>query len=503
LCAQAGVERFCTSVRPDRCAPDSLEVRFADGGNVAFDPSSPVDVAIVLDTTSGSVQGWSYGVSHDADVLRLVEDRLTIDGTDAAAAMADRPSFVRLIAVPAADGAPPGFVSTVVLSLATPARLAADRENTLAFATYHIAGDIPPEGTQIRFVDGVLRDGDAEPAAIALSIDDRSLPPSALVHGVLTDGVERPELCDDGIDNDFDGQVDAADRDCWVEGTCPEPPVETFCFGERDCIPDTLEIRFGSKNGPDAHRVLEEGDEVRAVVVFDLASEGISGWAYGVSHDPDVLTIIPDSVTTRGTDADWILRGAFNVTTAVDSVDGGPPGFISAVVMTDWVVRPLDRYSVAAATYRVTGAVPADGTLLRFEDGVLANAPSPPIALNVTVNGVAKRPTTLQGGLVCRGVRSMASFRRGDADGSTRHDVADAVRIVRFVAGRLAGGDPTVACHDAFDVDDDGRLGFADAVALLGYLFGRGTPPVSPFPDCGFDDTADELDCPAAGQPSC
>jgi len=82
------------------------------------------------------------------------------------------------------------------------------------------------------------------------------------------------------------------------------------------------------------------------------------------------------------------------------------------------------------------------------------------------------------------------SFVRGEANGDGKVDVADAVAIL----GHLFGG-KNLECRSAADANDDGRLDIADAVSLLGYLFAAGEPPSEPFPSCGTDPTTDDLDC--------
>ena len=474
---ERGVETFCDVETDEGCVPDALAVRFANGAHVHAGRGGRVDGAIVMDTVSDRIVAWSYGLSHDPDVLALVPESVTFEGTDGMAQNRG-PLFNVTRAVEGGEGRPPGFISVINMVFEVSAFLETDRENTIAFASYDVVGEIPAEGTPLRFGDEVVGDVALPPTPITLTIEGEARDPATLRHGVLL-------------------------------GAAPERegPVETFCDldASDDCIPDPLEIRFGTKDGPTVHNVLEDGDEVHAVVVLDTVTENVQGWSLGVSHDPDVLTIIPDSVTGDGTDAAETVGGGFVVTLAVDGVDGGPPGFLSAG-LPSFVSPPLlnDRVnSLTFASYRVTGAAPAEGTLLRFEDGTLANAPSPPVALNVTVAGAAKLPTTLRHGLVYRGVQPTPTFRRGDADGDARLRIADAILIVRFVAGWLPADDPRPACRDALDVDDDGRLGFADAVVLLGYLFGRGEVPPAPFPGCGVDETIDALECSGAGQASC
>ncbi|MGE3167232.1 MAG: hypothetical protein AB7O52_20180, partial [Planctomycetota bacterium] len=69
------------------------------------------------------------------------------------------------------------------------------------------------------------------------------------------------------------------------------------------------------------------------------------------------------------------------------------------------------------------------------------------------------------------------------------------------------GGNPpnVLNCVDACDANNDGQINIADAVALLGSLFGSPSVPL-PFPNamdgCGADMDMDALDC-AVNTPSC
>ncbi|MBN1417143.1 MAG: hypothetical protein JXP34_00090 [Planctomycetes bacterium] len=85
------------------------------------------------------------------------------------------------------------------------------------------------------------------------------------------------------------------------------------------------------------------------------------------------------------------------------------------------------------------------------------------------------------------GVRT---FRRGDANDDGAIDAGDGIRIL----GALFRGD-SVACADAADVDDDGRLRINDPVALLLAIYGEAAPPPPPFAAWGDDPTDDGLDC--------
>jgi hypothetical protein len=86
-----------------------------------------------------------------------------------------------------------------------------------------------------------------------------------------------------------------------------------------------------------------------------------------------------------------------------------------------------------------------------------------------------------------------AEFRRGDANGDGYVDVSDAVTTLLF----LFTGQQRLTCRKAADANDDGELDLADAVGLCTLLFLGGQALPAPFPGCGIDPTADDLDCTA------
>ncbi len=81
------------------------------------------------------------------------------------------------------------------------------------------------------------------------------------------------------------------------------------------------------------------------------------------------------------------------------------------------------------------------------------------------------------------------SFRRGDVNDDGAVNIADAVSLL----GHLFGGEPAPVCPDAADSNDDGQLNIADAIAVLTYLFGGGSIPEPGAEACGTDPTEDTL----------
>lgn len=398
--------------------------------------------------------------------------------------------------------------------------------------------------------DGVDNNGDG-----AVDCDDRTceslpeceIPPERCEDGADNDGdglvdcedadcrfhaaCRVPEICDDGIDDDRDGLVDCRDRRCSGVGRCPALPgagggvVETFCQGRDDCVDDTLEVVFaGASSTFQAERI--PGEEIPVTIVTETRSFLVQGWSYGVQHDPDVLELDPDSVTTDGTVVDEVaIPPNFNVTRAVEG------GFISALVLAFIELTELpvgERNSICRATYRVG---PTDqSTLIELVHDELPRNGQRPVSINITTNGRSGRPRTLRHGLIsfawdgpedfcndgedgdgdglvdcddpdcaaaveCQGGNAAAeTFRRGDTDGDGRLTVSDARIVILVSIGSIP---PRFDCEDALDTNDDERVNIVDALPLLAWIFQRGEPLPSPFLACGQD-----ADC-AEPSPAC
>ena len=82
-------------------------------------------------------------------------------------------------------------------------------------------------------------------------------------------------------------------------------------------------------------------------------------------------------------------------------------------------------------------------------------------------------------------------FVRGDVNQDGAEDLSDAVALLNH----LFQGGAQPACRSAGDVNDDNGLDLSDAVYQLSALFLGGASIPAPYPDCGDDPTAGELDC--------
>ena len=87
--------------------------------------------------------------------------------------------------------------------------------------------------------------------------------------------------------------------------------------------------------------------------------------------------------------------------------------------------------------------------------------------------------------------KKAAVFLRGDVNSDRSIELTDAIFTLNylFVGGRI----PT--CLDAADVNDNASVELTDAIFLLNYLFIGGRVPAAPFPECGEDASADDIDC--------
>ncbi len=127
--------------------------------------------------------------------------------------------------------------------------------------------------------------------------------------------------------------------------------------------------------------------------------------------------------------------------------------------------------------------VPGEPLLLAVGDPDGDGAPN--VALGPAVRGDLEVFTVND----CPGDQN-PSFRRGDVNQDGTVQLADAVALLQ----RLFAASEALACEDAADADDDGALNLSDAARILAFLFSAGAAPAPPGPvECGEDPTEDEL----------
>jgi hypothetical protein len=110
---------------------------------------------------------------------------------------------------------------------------------------------------------------------------------------------------------------------------------------------------------------------------------------------------------------------------------------------------------------------------------------------NESLTGSAERTVTVQAG--------GTTFKRGDTNADGRLNIADAVCLLGYLFGQAT--DPckqgVPRCLDGADANNDGSTNIADAIKILGHLFAQTGPLPEPFSACGADTAApaDVLDC--------
>lgn len=196
---------------------------------------------------------------------------------------------------------------------------------------------------------------------------------------------------------------------------CPEGPV---------CTEDALEIVFESGTSTYAGP-LEIGTEIPVGVVMDARSPGIQGFSYAVKHDPEFLSLIPESVTTAGTILDPASPGSVMAASHFDATRPVPGGFISAVVLALYESRemPPGRNVICHAAYRVIAK--PECSIIRIVDHQLRAPGSPPVAVNITAYGRSRQPRILRQGVIGDGTCKETCDDHADNDGNGLADCMD------------------------------------------------------------------------------
>ena len=105
---------------------------------------------------------------------------------------------------------------------------------------------------------------------------------------------------------------------------------------------------------------------------------------------------------------------------------------------------------------------------------------TPPIFNVVTYGNQSLSPMTYDGSLMLF-PQSVLDYIRSDANGDGVPDVADVV----WSLSEIFNGGPQGTCQDAKDSNGDGIFDVADPIWMISYIFTNGPTPPTPFPNCG------------------
>jgi hypothetical protein len=213
--------------------------------------------------------------------------------------------------------------------------------------------------------------------------------------------------------------------------------------------------------------------------------EQVQGYSLGVGIDPTLMT--PTVATSllvppAGQEIDFDLIAIY------------PEGVTQAVVFcyvgcytlsfeTETDLLGVDYQLVDGL---LTGATTATSTSVDFVETL----GTPPVVNVLVLDGASFEPNLVSGAVTLI-PHDGAPLIRGDASQDGTLDLADGVGILQYLFIGAAAD-----CLDALDANDSGNVSITDAIRVLCALYCSGSPPPEgPFPDCGFDSTADSIDC--------
>lgn len=415
---------------------------------------------------AAGLQGWSYGVVHDAAVLDILS--VTTAGADVESVFDN--GFNQTAIVETAGKK--GFIQAIVLSFLNPAEVPVSNFFSMAKASYKVRADAcsgkPARfNTEIEWADKVLGVAGSPAVELLLTVGGRSV---------------VPEKIEDGF-----GAI--------VCGEVPEV---------------SLALRFDKEDTD-----LDADQTSVYELKVHLANTGSSGadveaWSYGIAMD--FADLDPSLGGTPGADA-AALRGGMGpefVAYNLDESGGGRRGVTVGVVIdlnppaTNVLAIPaggkkhIETLRLKSRERLAAGATKT--TTLRFSDALGSGDRA--VEAIVTIAGDSYVPDisdTLD--LLLRGpTEERPRFIRGDANNDARVDIADGVWIVNelFYGGRVT------RCRAAADANDDAKVDLADALYILRYQLQPGsTPsnlypkPPAPFPGCGTAPNVTFAECPA------
>ena len=405
-------------------------------------------VRILLDNDASATQGFVLSIAHDAADVTL--ESIDIDGTVTELAGAE-------LVVPQIF--PAGGTLGVVLDFSAPFDgqvIAAGLDLHIANYNYSCNAEIvdpaPAMTTALSFVDGQFG---------APTLDN------LLVIGGLS---VAPSLVDGSL-------------------TClpiPPPPASDTVFS------------VGPADFPQTGNAVADcfpGEEIELCFLYTDPTDNPQGLQMALCYDPG-LTIVEGSFTVAGTIVEEVGAEFINQNVDNDDNDGDGRELVIGILMD--ALPPFENQMLpATATPLMVGCVqaivspnaPCDSMLAIDFCNDIDGAGSVPLKNIAVIDYESELGIGFQSG-GCMIVPETL-FRRGDCNMDEMLDLSDAATTLGYQFDGI-----TVACMDACDANDDGKINLADSVYILNYLFIFG--PEMPAPGAvtpGADPTEDNLGC--------
>lgn len=436
---------FVISTARDGFSQDlNLTARIQAPG-VELTTGSEFDASVRLDARIDGVQGWSFGIGHEATALELLAAE--IGSTTETINDGQPPQFLR-ITTEFEEGV--GVTMAVVNCFGCPATLDTGDDYELLKMRYRVVVNpaavdpCEPVETSIAFVDSLGN------------------PPVDNVFTVA--GTSEPAEF-------VDGQVTVR---------CPGTLEVTRCEGDTENV--YLEWTFGGEPEWGFLALYRDGEllELLAPDATSYTDEGLEPGDYQytlatiVIEDPTNPTLIffdctatVIAITVTGVDpavGNWLGGDELTVTGTAFTTDAPMSARLIAEGEEPLVLEVLEV--VSETEMRVS--TPEAPRLGKY--GIQVESEK----------GSAELADVFEYGFV-----------RGDANSDTLIDVSDGVYIFRFL---FEGDVPVPPCRDSADTNDDGRIDIADGINVLDSIFiPEDLPP--PFAEPGQDPTDDDLGC--------
>lgn len=218
------------------------------------------------------------------------------------------------------------------------------------------------------------------------------------------------------------------------------------------------------------------------VMLMGTSDTEVQGYSAGVSFDGSFVDI--DELTIVGTDAAGADFFAPNLSNAPGD-SWWTVGLVMDITPPINESLPVGTNSLVRAIYSVESFAPV-GTFIVIQPESGVGNPAVDLVLTIA-GGISVTPAATAGAI---SVIAPGGFIRGDVNEDGGLDIADAIATLAF----LFSGD-AASCLDAVDSNDDGMTNIADAIFTLDFLFSGGSAPPAPYPSEGPDPTADSLGC--------
>lgn len=243
-----------------------------------------------------------------------------------------------------------------------------------------------------------------------------------------------------------------------------------------------------------------DGGPVTLEIGVDNTPGEVTGFSFGVEHDPAVLTL-------EGVETGPALLEVFGAGNSsggdffhINTTPEGGAGFTIAALFssseTNRVLPAGMDHHILNARYGIAPGAAAAET----EVGLSGDLGNPKVPVVLDRSGFAQLPT---GGSTTSAVVRLSGeaegFIRGDVNQNGQLDALDSILTVDYLfgGGRLAAGAATresclvilnyngSTAKGERDVEDFADIDISDMLGVVQFLFQRGSPPPAPWPQCG------------------